>query len=104
MFGDILGNLEEKQKKIKAKLAEHPIKIEMENGSLVIEGNAAKVIENVSIDPKLIMEQGTEGVEDLMVVGYNKFIEEASKIEKKLMEGMISDVLPGMGNLGNLFS
>ena len=104
MFGDLLGNLEEKQNKIKEKLAEHPSKIEMEGGALIIEGNAAKVVENVSIDPKLIMEQGTEGVEDLMVVGFNKFIEEASAIESKLMEGMISDVLPGMGNLGNLFS
>lgn len=104
MFGDLLGNLEEKQNQMKAKLAEHPIKIEMEDGAFIIEGNAAKVVENISIDPKIVVEQGTEGIEDLMVVGINKFMEEASAVESKLMEGMISDVLPGMGNLGNLFS
>ncbi len=105
MFGDILGNLEEKQKELKEKLREVPIKIQMENGSLLIEGNAAKEIGNITIDPQLIIEQGTEGLEDLLVVGINKFMEAAAGKESEMMKGFLSGILPsGLGGLGGLFS
>lgn len=105
MFGDLLGNLEEKQKELKEKLREVPIKIQMENGALVIEGNAAKDIDNITIDPQLIIDQGTEGLEDLLVVGINNFMDEASKKEAEMMKGFLSGILPsGLSGLGGLFS
>ena len=104
MFGDLLGNMQEKQKEIKARLAEHKVSASSGDGAITVEANANKEILNISIDPQKIDFEDTEQLEDLLLVALNRTLELAKKKEQEESQKMIKDMMPpGLGGLGNLF-
>lgn len=103
MFGDLLGNLEEKQKAMKAKLAEIFVEAEAGDGAIKVTANANRTITNLSIDASKIDATDTEALEDLILVATNRVLEMAKEKEEAESQNLMKDMLPGMGNLPNIF-
>lgn len=93
-----MGNLEEQQNQMKAKLMQVVISETVQG--VTITGNATKMVDNVSIDDALIADGDKEMLEELLLLCVNKFIEKAQEVEaiesQKMMETMLP---PGFGDL-----
>ncbi len=92
MFGDIMGNLEQKQAEMQKKMAQFTIEIEVEG--VTITGNAARQVTNITISPKAWAAQDKEMLEDLLLEGVNRFVVEATKKEAEESQKMMSEMLP----------
>ncbi len=104
MFGDLMGNFEEQQKQMQAKLAGITVEAEAGDGAIKVTANAAREILNVSIDKEKIDMEDMEQVEDLLVVAMNRVIELASAKEAEESQKMVSGMLPGgMDGLADMF-
>ena len=104
MFGDLFGNMEEKQAALKKKLAGMTVEIEMADGGIKVEANCNRQITNISFDKEKIDWNDQEEVEDLILAGVNRALESAAAKEAKETESLLKDMLPpGMGDMGNLF-
>jgi len=104
MFGDLLGNLEEKQKAMKEKLATIIVEAEAGDGAVKVKANANKELLNLSINKEALDWEDVEQVEDLIMVAVNRVMEEAIKMEQEAAQNLVKDMMPpGLGNLGNMF-
>lgn len=107
MFGDIFGNLEEKQAELKKKLSQIEIKSEAGEGKVKINMNAAKDIHSIEMADELLDADKKEELEDLLITALETALQEVSEKEKEASKEMISDMIPGFGgnlpNIGNLF-
>lgn len=104
MFGDMFGNMQEKQEALKKKLAEMTVEAEAGDGAVKITANAAREIVNISINKDLLDWEDSEQVEDLMLVAINRVLALAQEKEQIESQKMISDILPpGMDGLKGMF-
>lgn len=99
----MFGNLEEKQKEMREKLAQITLEAEAGAGKVKVKINAAREILDIKIDPEFEYEE-VEELEDLMVMAVNRAIAAAAAKEAEESQKMLKDMLPpGMGNLGGMF-
>lgn len=104
MFGDMMGNMEERQKALKIKLAEILIETEVEDGAIKVTANANREITNISINKEAIDMSDTEQLEDLLMVAINRAVTLAGEKEAEEAQNLIKDMLPpGMGGLAGMF-
>lgn len=104
MFGDLLGNMEEKQKALKAELQKIVIEEQVADGKIKIRVNANRKVEGVFIDPEYLKEVDREELEDFLIIGMNAALETAGAKEAEATQGLLSDMLPGgLSNLGGMF-
>ena len=104
MFGDLMGNMEERQKEMRKKLAEIIVEAEAGDGAVKVKANATREILNISIDKEKLDWEDQEEVEDLILVAVNRAIASAAEKEAEESQKLIQDMLPpGMGGLGDLF-
>jgi len=104
MFGDMLGNLQENQEKMKETLSAIQVEAEAGDGAVKVQANAAREILNISIDKEKVSLEDTEELEDLLVVAINRVIELASVKEAEESQKMVSNMLPpGMEGLTDMF-
>ena len=104
MFGDLMGNMEERQKEMKLKLAEITVEAEAGDGAIKVIANANREIINISINKEGLDWDDKEEVEDLMMVVVNRALEMAAEKEAMESQNMIKDMLPpGMGGLSDMF-
>ena len=102
MFGDLLGNMEEKQNAMREKLS--TVFVEAETGGIKVTANANREITNIAINKEEIDLEDMEQLEDLLTVTVNKVLEKAANREARETQEMMKDMMPpGMGGLGNLF-
>jgi len=102
MFGDLLGNMEEKQKAMREKLSS--MFVEAETGGVKVTANANREITNISINKEAIDLEDMEQLEDLLTVTINQALEKAMNTEAEETQKMMKDMMPpGLGGLGNLF-
>ncbi len=100
MFGDLLGNMEEKQAAMKKKLAEIIVKEEVGDKAVVIEANANREIINIKIDKTKLNSGDSEELEDLLLIAINRVLAQAAEREAIESQKLINDMLPpGMGGL-----
>ena len=100
MFGD----MEEKQKMLKIKLAEITVEAQAGDGAVKVVANANRELVNISIDPAIVDPEDMEQVEDLLLVATNRAIQMAAEKEAEETQKLIQDMLPpGMGGLSDLF-
>ncbi|MEE9437773.1 MAG: YbaB/EbfC family nucleoid-associated protein [Saprospiraceae bacterium] len=98
MFGDLMGNMEEKQAAMKAKLQQIVIRESLEG--ITISGNAAREISNISIDEKYLKLENKEELEDLILVAFNNLLDKIASEEASASQSMINDILPpGMAGM-----
>lgn len=104
MFGNMMGDMEERQKEMREKLATIIVEADAGDGAVKVKASANREILNISFDQSKLDWNDTEMVEDLTIAAVNKALEMASAREQEEAQGMIKDMLPpGLGNLGNLF-
>ncbi len=104
MFGDMLGNMEEKQAEMKKKLAEMSVNSESGDGAVKITANANREITNISIDSEKLDLSDLEQLEDLMMVAINRALELAAEKEAEESQSLIKDMLPpGLDGLSGMF-
>ncbi len=94
-----MNNIEQQQAQMKSKLSGIPV--EITNQGIRISGNALRKINNIEIDQNLFESNDKEMLEDLLLAGFNEFIQAASAIEAAEAQQLMSSVLPG--GLGDLF-
>ena len=99
MFGDMMGQMQEMQAKMKAKLSTIEVSGEAGDGLVRVTANAAREIMNIKIDPSLADDM--EALEDLLLVATNRALEAAAEKEAAEGQSMLGDMLPG--GLGGLF-
>ncbi|MEO1262479.1 MAG: YbaB/EbfC family nucleoid-associated protein [Bacteroidota bacterium] len=104
MFGDLLGNMQQQQEEMAAKLDEIIIEAEAGGGAVKVKATASRKILNVSIDKEKLDWDDVEMVEDLVLTAMNNAIEKASIKEAAESQKLISQMMPpGLGGLGDLF-
>jgi DNA-binding YbaB/EbfC family protein len=99
MFGN-LGAMKEQQEELQNKLKEERFIVEAEGGQIKIEMNAAKELVNISIAQSFMDDHDAEGLEDILLVSFNRAIEQASMREQEIAQSALKDMLPpGFENL-----
>jgi len=81
MFGDLLGNMEEKQKAMKEKLNTIILTEKIAGGAIEVSANANREITNVSIKKEAIDMEDMEQLEDLFLEVVNRVLEKAAEQE-----------------------
>ncbi|WP_235297206.1 YbaB/EbfC family nucleoid-associated protein [Portibacter marinus] len=100
MFGDLMGNMEEKQKALQEKLAKIEVQAEAGDGAVAVKANGNKEVLNIKIDQNKITLEDVEELEDLVLVAVNRALELAGEKAEVESQSMISDMLPpGLGGL-----
>ena len=100
MFGDLLGNMEEKQQEMKEKLSAIQVEAEAGDGAIQVTATAAREITNLSIDKSVLDLEDTEQLEDLLLVAINRALEKATVKEAEESQKLMRDMLPpGFGGL-----
>ncbi|MEL6925007.1 MAG: YbaB/EbfC family nucleoid-associated protein [Bacteroidota bacterium] len=103
MFGDMLGNMEEMQQKMRKQLAEIMVEGAAGDGAVKVTANANREITNISINREALDWEDVEQVEDLILIATNRALEAAIEKEATASQEMLKDLLPpGMGDLSNL--
>jgi len=74
-----------------------------EGGKITVTANANKVVQSVHIDGAFLADADKEELEELLVVAFNKAMEQADNISQAEMAAMTKEMLGGMGGLGSLF-
>ncbi len=100
MFGDLMGNMEEKKAEMQKKLAAFEVSDTIGNGAVTVKANANREILNVSIDKSKLSSDDMEELEDLLLTVMNRVLQKAAAVEAEESQKMVSDLLPpGLGNL-----
>lgn len=103
MFGDLLGNLEEQQKEMAAKLDSITVEDQAGGGAVKVKATASRKILNISIDKEKLDWEDVEMVEDLVLTAINNVLNKAATKEAAESQKLISQMMPpGMGGLGGL--
>lgn len=104
MFGDMFGNLEEKQQEMRAQLARITVEAQAGDGAVKVSANANREILNIAIHKDVLNWEDVEQVEDLVTVAVNRALELAAAKEAEESQKLIKSMMPpGMGDLSNLF-
>lgn len=104
MFGDLMGQMKDKQKEIRDQLAKITVEAESGNGAVKVTANAKREILNISIDKEAIEWEDVEQVEDLVMVAINRVLALAAEKEKVETERIVQSMLPpGLGDMSGLF-
>lgn len=104
MFGDLLGDMQERQKAMRKKLAGITVEAEAGDGAVRVKANANREIVNISFDKSKLNWEDQEMVEDLLIAAINHAMEKAAAKEAEEAQNIMKDMLPpGLGGLGNLF-
>jgi DNA-binding YbaB/EbfC family protein len=104
MFGNMLGDMEERQKEMRQKLAEIMVEGTAQGGAVKVVANANREITDIRIDREKLDWEDVEMVQDLVLDATNKALAAAAAKEAEATQEMVKNMLPpGMGNLGNLF-
>lgn len=99
MFGDMQGQMEEMQAKMKEKLRAESVTGEAGDGLVKVTANGAREITNIKVAPSLL--DDAEALEDLLLVATNRALELAAEKEAGESQNMIQNMLPG--GLGGMF-
>lgn len=100
MFGNLFGDMEQRQQELQEKLSKIMIDAEVQNGDIRVTATATGVIANIHINPTIIDPDDPEQLEDLLLVAVNKALELASEKQAAETEQLIQGMLPpGLGDM-----
>lgn len=104
MFGDLFGNMEERQKEMQEKLATIQVEVEVGDGAVKVVATGDQRILDISIDKDALDWEDHEQVEDLLMTAVNRALEIAGEKAAAASQEMLKDMMPpGFGGLSNLF-
>lgn len=94
MFGNLFGNMEEKQAEMRRLLTGILLEAEAGNGAVTVNVNAARELLNININPDLLQSERQEELEDLLVVAINKALALAAEKEAEEAQKLVKNMLP----------
>jgi hypothetical protein len=104
MFGNLLGDMEERQKELKKQLAEVKVEGEAGGGAVMVTANANREILNIRFNKEKLDWEDAEMVEDLSIAAINDALAKAAVREQEETQKLVKDMLPpGLGSMGSLF-
>lgn len=104
MFGDMFGDMQERQKAMRQKLAGITIEAESGDGAVRVKANANREIVNIAFDKSKLDWEDQEMVEDLLIAAINHALEKAAAKEAEEAQNALKDMLPpGLDGLDGLF-
>ncbi len=100
MFGNLFGDIEQKQAELEAKTS--AIVVEVIVGGIKVVANGKKEIVNISIlDPSVLEDK--EQLEDVLIAAVNRALSDAGDKAAVEMEKSMSNMLPpGFGGLADM--
>lgn len=96
-MADMFGKMMEMRQKISAaqeELGKKTVSVEAGGGMVRVTANGLQRITSIKVDPDALDEDDVELVEDLIVAGVNKALEEAAGMAKDEMGRAAGDMLP----------
>ena len=100
MFGNMMGQMQEMQGRLKEKLRSIEVEATAGEGAVRVKMNAARELLNVHLDTDRLNMTDKEHIEDLLVVAINRALAEAEAKGAAEGQQMIQGMLPpGLGNL-----
>ena len=104
-MADLFGKMADMQQRVadaQSKLAEERVTAEAGGGMVTVTANGAGRVVSIKIEPDAVDPSDLELLEDLVVAGVNKAIEEAEAVKARKMQEAASSMLPPGLDLGNL--
>ena len=101
MFGK-LNEFQQKMQEMKDQLAELEVEAEAGGGMVKVRANGNREIIGIKVDKDVIDPNDPEMLEDLIVAGVNKALEQAEETSKNKMTEMTKGMMPGGFDLGSL--
>ena len=104
-MADLFGRMAEMQQKVadtQARLAEEQVTAEAGGGMVKVTANGAGRVVSIKVEPDAVDPDDLELLEDLVVAGVNKAIEEAESLRAKKMQEAASSMLPPGLDLGGM--
>jgi DNA-binding protein YbaB len=101
MFGDLMGNVQQKQEDLRQELAGTVVEEWSADRRIHIKANANREIIDIVIDPSLLAPDQGEELQDLLVVTLNNVLQRAAQAERTAAQQMITNLLPG--GMGGFF-
>ncbi len=104
-MGDMFGKMMDMQKKMNAAqedLEKKTVTAEAGGGMVKVTANGAQKITAIEIDPEVVDSDDQEMLEDLVIAGVNKALEDASEMAQQEMRDSLGGMLPPGMDLGQL--
>lgn len=104
-MADLFGKMADMQQRVadtQAKLAEERVTAEAGGGMVTVTADGTGRIVGLKIEPDAVDPDDLELLEDLVVAGVNKAIEEAEAIKAQKMQEAASSMLPPGLDLGGM--
>jgi DNA-binding YbaB/EbfC family protein len=70
-----------------------------EGGKITVTANGNKVVQSVLIDDALFKEADKEQLEELLLIAFNKALEQADNVSQSEMAAMTKDMFGGLGGM-----
>ncbi len=102
---DMFGKMMEMQEKMNAaqdELEDKTVTAEAGGGMVKVTANGAQKITGIEIDPEAVDPDDLELLEDLVIAGVNKALEDASEMAQEEMKKSMGGMLPQGMDLGQL--
>ncbi|OZC04660.1 nucleoid-associated protein, YbaB/EbfC family [Rubricoccus marinus] len=102
-MADLFGKMADMQKRMadtQARLAEEKVTAEAGGGMVAVTADGTGRIVSIKIEKTVVDPEDTEMLEDLVVAGVNKALEEAEGIKQRKMQEAASTMLPPGLDLG----
>lgn len=96
-MADMFGKMMEMRQKISAaqeELGKKTVSVEAGGGMVRVSANGLQRITSIKVDPDALDEDDVELVEDLIVAGVNKALDQAADMAKAEMGRAAGDMLP----------
>lgn len=104
MFGDLLGNMQDKQSALQEKLATIQLSASAGDGAVKVTVTANQQVIDIAIDKEKVDLSDTEQLEDLLMVAMNQAMAMATETQTQETNNLVKDMMPGgLGGLGDLF-
>lgn len=97
-MSDLFGKLNEFQQKmqdVKNELAEMEVEAEAGGGMVKVKANGNREIVSIKVDKEVIDPNDPEMLEDLVVAGVNKALQQAEEASQKKMTEITKGMMPG---------
>jgi DNA-binding protein YbaB len=94
MFGDLMGNMKERQAELRASLSRITVEASAGDGAIRVVAAANRQVLNISIDKDRIDMTDTEQLEDLLLVAVNRALDLASQKESEATQDLVKAMLP----------
>ncbi|WP_420455488.1 YbaB/EbfC family nucleoid-associated protein [Rubrivirga sp.] len=104
-MADLFGKMADMQQRVadtQAKLAEERVTAEAGGGMVTVTADGTGRVVSLKIEPDAVDPDDVELLEDLIVAGVNKAIEEAEAVKARKMQEAASSMLPPGLDLGGL--